>query len=95
MEGIIEASMIRDKEKVDKAKQEQQIVKWKQEIYRNVIQESKDSYDKYLSVNSPNSIVSEKAYSSTRITSSDESIIVAKGSAGAENKLSICSFSNG
>ncbi|MDN9927227.1 flagellar cap protein FliD, partial [Clostridioides difficile] len=35
MEGIIEASMIRDKEKVDKAKQEQQIVKWKQEIYRN------------------------------------------------------------
>ncbi|AUA27713.1 TPA: flagellar filament capping protein FliD [Clostridioides difficile] len=84
MEGIIEASMIRDKEKVDKAKQEQQIVKWKQEIYRNVIQESKDLYDKYLSINSPNSIVSEKAYSSTRITSSDESIIVAKGSAGAE-----------
>nr|UWI50436.1 flagellar filament capping protein FliD [Clostridioides difficile] len=84
MEGIIEASMTRDKEKVDKAKQDQQIVKWKQEIYRNIIQESKDLYDKYLSIESPNSIVSKNAYSATRITSSDESIIVAKGSAGAE-----------
>ncbi|MDB0440910.1 flagellar cap protein FliD [Clostridioides difficile] len=84
MEGIIEASMTRDKEKVDKAKQDQQIVKWKQEIYRNIIQESKDLYDKYLSIDSPNSIVSKNAYSATRITSSDESIIVAKGSAGAE-----------
>ncbi|OJT80351.1 hypothetical protein BM533_23215 [Clostridioides difficile] len=42
MEGIIEASMIRDKEKVNKAKQDQQIVKWKQEIYRDIIKESKN-----------------------------------------------------
>ncbi|CZR95485.1 MULTISPECIES: flagellar filament capping protein FliD [unclassified Clostridioides] len=84
MEGIIEASMTRDKEKVNKAKQDQQIVKWKQEIYRDIIKESKSLYDKYLNVDSPNSIVSKKAYSATSITSSDESIIVAKGSAGAE-----------
>ncbi|MDX5711381.1 flagellar filament capping protein FliD, partial [Clostridioides difficile] len=84
MEGIIEASMIRDKEKVNKAKQDQQIVKWKQEIYRDIIKESKNLYDKYLNGDSPNSITNKKAYSATRITSSDESIIVAKGSAGAE-----------
>ncbi|MCC0701201.1 flagellar filament capping protein FliD [Clostridioides sp. ZZV15-6383] len=84
MEGIIEASMIRDKEKVNKAKQAQQIVKWKQEIYRDVIKESKNLYDKYLAPDSPNNITNKKAYSATKITSSDESIVVAKGSAGAE-----------
>ncbi|HBF5455740.1 TPA: flagellar filament capping protein FliD [Clostridioides difficile] len=84
MEGIIEASLIRDKEKINKAKQNQQIVKWKQEIYRDVIKESKNLYDKYLSPDATNCITNAKAYSATRITSSDESIIVAKGSAGAE-----------
>ncbi len=60
MEGIIEASMIRDKEKVNKAKQDQQIVKWKQEIYRDIIKESKNLYDKYLNGDSPNSITNKK-----------------------------------
>ncbi|MCC0647992.1 flagellar filament capping protein FliD [Clostridioides sp. ZZV15-6598] len=84
MEGVIEASMIKDKEAVDKAKQAQQIVKWKQEIYRDVIQDSKNLYDKYLSVTSENSILNNKAYSSLSIKSSDESIISASGSAGAD-----------
>ncbi|MGO1043851.1 flagellar filament capping protein FliD [Clostridioides difficile] len=84
MEGIIEASMVRDKEKVDKAKQSQQIVKWKQEIYRSVIKESKGLYDKYLSIDSENSILNKKGYSSMSIRSSDESVATAKSLAGAD-----------
>ncbi|MCC0783687.1 flagellar filament capping protein FliD [Clostridioides sp. ES-S-0108-01] len=86
MEGIIEASMTRDKEKVDKAKQDQQIVKWKQEIYRDIIKETKDIYDKYFERYSKNNIVSKNSYTSLSIKSSDESIVVAKGSAGT-NKI--------
>ncbi|MCC0637100.1 MULTISPECIES: flagellar filament capping protein FliD [unclassified Clostridioides] len=86
MEGIIEASMTKDKEKVDKAKQAQQIVKWKQEIYRDIIKESKDMYDKYFGLDSKSNIISKNAYSSLNIKSSDESVIVASGSAGA-NKI--------
>lgn len=86
MEGIIEASMTKDKEKVDKAKQAQQIVKWKQEIYRDIIKESKDMYEKYFGLDSKSNIISKNAYSSLSIKSSDESIIVANGSAGA-NKI--------
>ncbi|MCC0674213.1 flagellar filament capping protein FliD [Clostridioides sp. ES-S-0145-01] len=86
MEGIIEASMVRDKEKVDKAKQAQQIVKWKQEIYRDIIKESKDMYEKYFGLDSKNNIISKNAYSSLKIKSSDDSVIVANGSAGA-NKI--------
>lgn len=86
MEGIIEASMIKDKEKVDKAKQAQQVVKWKQEIYRDIIKEAKDMYDKYFGLDSKSNIISKNAYSSLSVKSSDESIVVANGSAGA-NKI--------
>lgn len=86
MEGVIEASMMKDQENVDKAKQAQQLVKWRQEIYRDVIKDTKDLYDKYFSSTSPNSIRSKNAYTSMSIKSSDESIIKASGSAGA-NKI--------
>ncbi|MDB3085894.1 flagellar cap protein FliD [Clostridioides difficile] len=83
MDGIIEASLIRDQEKIDKAKQQNQMVKWKQELYREVIKDSKNLYDKYLQMDSPNSLTSRNSYSSMGIKSSDESVITANSSAGA------------
>lgn len=86
MDGIIEASLTRDQEKIDKAKQQNQLVKWKQEIYRDVIKSSKDLYDKYLQMDSENSLTNRNAYSAMGIKSSDDSIITASSSAGA-NKI--------
>ncbi len=85
MDAIIEASLTRDQEKIDKAKQKNQIVKWKQELYRDVIKSSKDLYNKYLQIDSENSLTNRNAYSAIGIKSSDDSIITASGSAGADN----------
>lgn len=89
--GMDTDSMIKDmlsgeQQKIDKAKQKQQVVKWQQEIYREVMKEVKSFQDKYFSVTSPNSIMNSKAWNTLTIASSNENVITASGSAGA-NKV--------
>lgn len=86
--GMDTDSMIKDmlsgeQQKIDKAKQKQQIVKWQQEIYREVMKDIKSLQDKYFSVTSPNSIVTSNAWNTLTIGSSNENVITASGSAGA------------
>lgn len=89
--GMDTDSMIKDmlsgeQQKIDKAKQKQQVVKWQQEIYREVMKDIKSLQDKYFSVTSPNSIMSSSAWNTLTIGSSNENVITASGSAGA-NKV--------
>lgn len=74
-----------DQNKIDKAQQTQQINKWKQEIYRDVIKDVKGLQDKYFSATSPDYILSSKVFSTLSINSSNSSIISATSSAGANN----------
>ena len=74
-----------EQNKVDKAKQKQQSVKWQQEIYRAVIKDVKDLQDKYFSVTSKDSIITSKAWNSTKVSSSNDKVMTATGSAGANN----------
>ena len=84
IDSMVKEMMVGEKEKVDKAKQEQQIVKWKQEIYKDVIKDTKSLYDKYLSMTSSNSIISSKNYTNIAINSSNSNVITAVAGPGAE-----------
>lgn len=89
--GMDTDTMIKDmlsgeQQKIDRAKQKQQVVKWQQEIYREVMKEIKSLQDKYFTQTSPNSITSSNAWNTLAIASSNENVITASGSAGA-NKV--------
>ena len=47
-EAMVKAMVTADQEKIDKAQQKEQTVKWQQEIYREVISEVTDFNDKYF-----------------------------------------------
>ncbi|MCU9808037.1 flagellar filament capping protein FliD [Paraclostridium sp. AKS46] len=85
-DAMIKDMLSGEQQKIDKVKQKQQIVKWQQEIYREVMKDIKSLQDKYFSVTSPNSIMSSKAWNTLTIGSSNENVITASGSAGA-NKV--------
>ena len=84
-ETMIKEMLTGDQNKIDKAKQKEQTVKWQQEIYREVIGEIKGFQEKFLSMTSANSIINSKAWNSLSINSSNSSVITATGSAGANN----------
>ena len=74
-----------DQEKIDKAQQKEQTVKWQQEIYREVMSDVIDFNDKYFSLTSKDSILSSSAWNTLSITSSNNNVITATGTAGANN----------
>lgn len=84
-DSMIKQMLSGEQNKVDKAKQKQQSVKWQQEIYRAVIKDVKDLQDKYFSVTSKDSIITSKAWNSTKVSSSNDKVMTATGSAGANN----------
>lgn len=85
-DAMIKDMLSGEQQKIDKVKQKQQTVKWQQEIYREVMKDIKSLQDKYFSVTSPNSIMSSKAWNTLTIGSSNDNVITASGSAGA-NKV--------
>lgn len=74
-----------DQAKVDKVKQNQQISKWKQETYRDVIKSTKGFYDKYFSSTSKDYMLGSKSFNTLTINSSNSGVVSATGSAGANN----------
>lgn len=84
-DSMIKQMLSGEQNKVDKAKQKQQSVKWQQEIYRAVIKDVKDLQDKYFSVTSKDSIMTSKAWNSTKVSSSNDKVMTATGSAGAND----------
>lgn len=83
---MIKDMLTGDQNKVDKAEQKQQITKWQQESYREIIKNVKGLYDKYFSASSPDFILSSKVYSTITVNSSNENVISASAGAGA-NKV--------
>ncbi|MCH1967125.1 flagellar filament capping protein FliD [Paraclostridium sordellii] len=84
-DSMVKQMLSGEQNKVDKAKQKQQSVKWQQEIYRAVIKDVKDLQDKYFSVTSKDSIITSKAWNSTKVSSSNDRVMTATGSAGAND----------
>ncbi len=74
-----------EQSKVDKAKQKEQTTKWQQEIYREIIKDTKGFEDKYFSLSSKNSLLSSSAWNTLTVESSNSNVITATGNAGASN----------
>lgn len=84
-EAMIKEMLTGEQNKVDKAKQKEQTIKWQQEIYRDVIKDIQGLNDKYFSITSKNSVTNASAWNTMAVSSSNSSVITATGSAGANN----------
>ncbi|NFE95104.1 hypothetical protein FDA09_08525 [Clostridium botulinum] len=83
MDEIIKNSMKPYRIKVDQMTQKKDVVEIKQKLYRDVIKDGKEFFNKYFDVAKSDSLLFEKNWSSVSFTSSDESIVSAKGNGGA------------
>lgn len=84
-DSVVKQMLSGEQNKVDRAKQKEQTIKWQQEIYRDVMKDIKSFQDKYFSVTSKDSIISSKAWNSLKVSSSNERVMTATGSAGAND----------
>ena len=82
-DAMVKSMLTADQEKIDKAQQKEQTVKWQQEIYREVMSDIIDFNEKYFSITSKDSIINSSAWNTLSITSSNSSVITASGTAGA------------
>lgn len=83
---MVKDMLIKEQSKVDKAKQKEQIIRWQQESYRDIIKNTKGFYDKYFSAASPDFILGSKAFSTVLVNSSNNNIVSPETLAGA-NKI--------
>lgn len=82
-ETMVKEMLTGEQNKIDKAKQKEQTLKWQQEIYREVINDVKGFNDKYFSFTSKDSILISSAWNTLAVNSSNPNVITATGSAGA------------
>lgn len=84
---MVKDMVIADQNKIDRAKQEQQITKWKQEEYRDIITDIRDLSDKYFDVLSDDYILGSDGLNTVNATSSNSSVVtvVAGSNAGEVN----------
>ena len=80
-DAMVKSMLTADQEKIDKAQQKEQTVKWQQEIYREVMSDVIDFNEKYFSLTSKDSILSSSAWNTLAITSSNNNVITATGTA--------------
>lgn len=81
---IIEQLMTIENMKVDKVKQDKQLLEWKRDAYRDVINKLRSFNDEYFDVLRPaTNFTSSSAFASFNIKSSNESVVTVKANAGA------------
>lgn len=85
IDAMVKKMLTSDQTKVDKAKQQQQLITWKQETYKEIITKLKDLQSAYFDVaNSANYLLSSNSYSNMAVSSSDSTIVSAKALTNAE-----------
>lgn len=82
-DAMVESMVASEQNKVDKAKQTQQITKWKQEQYRDIISDIKDFSNKYFDVLSSSYLLGSKGLSTATVKSSNSSIVSAVAGSNA------------
>ncbi|MDU5105251.1 flagellar filament capping protein FliD [Clostridium sp.] len=80
MDEIIKNSMKPYRIKIDKKGQDKEILEIKQKLYREVLKDSRDLYNKYFDVIKSDSLLLSKNWSTTKFTSSNENILTVTGS---------------
>lgn len=85
---LVKEMMKPHQSKVDKAKQDKLMVEYKQEIYRDLMKDMRAIHTKYLDVsssaNKDTNLLLSSNYETVGFTSSDDSVVTARGLAGAK-----------
>lgn len=82
-DAMVEAMVTAEQNKIDRAKQAQQITKWKQEQYRDIISDIKDFSNKYFDVLSKDYLLGSKNLSTATVKSSNTSVVSAVAGSNA------------
>lgn len=84
MDEIIKNSMKPYRIKIDKKGQDKEIVEIKQKLYREVIKDSREFYNKYFDITNSKSLLLSKNWSSVKYTSSNENVVSVTGTGDAK-----------
>ncbi|MBW6408583.1 flagellar filament capping protein FliD [Clostridium weizhouense] len=83
IDNVIKESMKPYRVKIDQTTQKKDVVEIKQKLYRDIIKESRDFFDKYLDIGKSDSLLKTSNWSAVSFSSSDENAVTAKANGGA------------
>ena len=83
IDELVKTTMQAYKTKVDTKKQQKSVLEIKQQLYRDVIKEGQDFYNKYFDLAKTGNLLTSNSYTSIKFTSSDESVVSATATSTA------------
>lgn len=84
IDAMVKKMLTADQTKVDQAKQQQQLIQWRQEAYQSIIKDVKDLQNTYFDItNSTSYLLSSNSYNNMTASSSDATTVSGKASATA------------
>lgn len=84
VDSIVQKMLTSDQTKIDRAKQDLQIIQWKQEMYQDIIKDIKDFQNTYLNVTSSDTyMLLSSNYSAFNISTTAAGVATATASTGA------------
>lgn len=83
IDSIVKSSMQAYQNKIDKVYKQKSLAEIKQQLYRDVINDGQDFYNKYFDITKSGNLVSSSSFSSTSFISSNEAVATAVGSSTA------------
>lgn len=84
IDAMVKKMLTADQTKIDQAKQQQQLIQWRQEAYQSIIKDVKDLQSTYFDItNSTSYLLSSSSYNNMTAASSDATIVSGKASATA------------
>lgn len=86
VDSMVKTQMAAYEKKVNSVIQQKDVVGIKQKLYRDVLSDTRGFYNKYLDPLSKDSLVLSSAYQNVKFTSSNDSLVTAKGNSTAKNE---------
>lgn len=86
MDEVIKESMRPYRIKIQQQQQQKEIVEIKQKLYRDVLKDSREFYNKYFDVSKSDSIILSKNWSTIKVESSDSNVVSVSANSEATNK---------
>lgn len=86
MDEVIKESMRPYRIKIQQQQQQKEIVEIKQKLYRDVLKDSREFYNKYFDVSKSDSIILSKNWSTIKFESSDGNVVSVSANSEATNK---------
>jgi len=84
MDQLIKDTMKPQRVKIQQVQQNKEVAEIRQKLYREVIKESREFYNKYLDIAKSDSILLSRNWTNVKYTSGDESAVTVKAQAGAK-----------